>query len=251
MTTNATREIVKSPNGYELSRAWFDFCFENPEKISPKHSAIYFFAIEHCNRLGWKRKFGFPSQMTMEAIGIKKHQTYINAFKDLVDWNFFTLIQKSTNQYSANIICLTSAFPKKDKALDKAIVKHRARQGQSTGQGNGHINKQVNQLTNKPINQEEADFDIIKASEEIIKLYPAERIGLPREAQRSVFNAIMREIEKGTAKDWAIKVIKESTIAYANNGEGNEFKYGAKKWYDNEGYHNVVAKPKQSEMREF
>jgi len=143
-------------NGYELSRNWFDFCFENPEKIKPKHSAIYFFAIEHCNRLGWKKKFGFPSQMVMEAIGIKKHQTYIKAFNDIVDWGFFKLIQKSTNQYSSNIISLIPAMPKKGKALGKAIAKHRAKQiegiGQSTGQSIGHINKL---LTIEPINKEQ------------------------------------------------------------------------------------------------
>ena len=86
-------------NSYELSRRWFDFAFDNPEKVSPNHVAIYFFAIEHCNRLGWKTKFGFPTQMAMDALGIKKHQTYIRYFNDLVDWNFFDLIQKSQNQY--------------------------------------------------------------------------------------------------------------------------------------------------------
>jgi len=85
--------------GYDLSRNFFDFCFENPELISPNHSAIYFFAIEHCNRLGWKRKYGFPTQMAMDAIGIKKHSTYIRYFNDLVEWGFFELMQKSQNQY--------------------------------------------------------------------------------------------------------------------------------------------------------
>jgi len=99
--------------GYDLSRDWWDFCFENPEKITPSHSAIYFFAIEHCNRLGWKMKFGFPTQMAMDAIGIKKHQTYIKYFNEIVEWKFFKLIQKSTNQYSANIISLQTAMPKK------------------------------------------------------------------------------------------------------------------------------------------
>jgi len=141
-------------NGYELSRNWFDWSFENPEKISPNHSAIYFFAIEHCNRLGWKEKFGFPTQMVMDAIGIKKHQTYIKYFNDLVDWGFFNLVQKSTNQYSANIISIKCATPKNGKALDKAFIKHRTKQtetnGQSTGQSNSSVDKQ---LTNKPIKQ--------------------------------------------------------------------------------------------------
>jgi hypothetical protein len=111
-------------NGYDLSKVWFDFAFDHPEKISPNHAAIYFFAIEHCNRLGWKSKFGFPTQMAMDAIGIKKHSTYIRYFNDLVEWGFFKLIQKSRNQYSANIISLTNAKPKNGKALGKAIAKH-------------------------------------------------------------------------------------------------------------------------------
>jgi hypothetical protein len=105
---------------YELSRNYFDWCFENPDKISPVHTAIYFFAIEHCNRLGWKSKFGFPSQMTMDALGIKKHQTYIKYFRNLVDWGFIILIQESKNQYSSNIISISNAMPKNGKALDKA-----------------------------------------------------------------------------------------------------------------------------------
>jgi len=138
-------------NSYDLSRTWFDFCFDNPEKISPNHTAIYFFAIEHCNRLGWKKKFGFPSQMTMDAIGIKKNQTYTKYFNDLVEWGFFELIQKSKNQWSANIITLISAMPKNGKALDKAIMKHAAKQLEGTGQSNSTIVKQINKETKKQI----------------------------------------------------------------------------------------------------
>ena len=93
---------------FKMSRAWFDWCFENPELVSPNHSAVYFFAIEHCNRLGWKKKFGFPSQMAMEAVGIKSYNTYIKTFNNLVEWGFFDLLEKSKNQYSANIIVLVS-----------------------------------------------------------------------------------------------------------------------------------------------
>ena len=74
--------------GYDLSRKWFDYCFANPEKIKTNHTALYFFAIEHCNRLGWKDKFGFPTTMAMEALGIKSYNTYINTLNDIVDWGF-------------------------------------------------------------------------------------------------------------------------------------------------------------------
>ena len=129
-------------NTFELSRNFWNWAFENPEKINTNHSAIYFFAIEHCNRLGGKEKFGLPSMMTMEAVGIKKHQTYSKYFNQLIEFGFIKLIQKSTNQYSANIISLVYAMPKKDKALDKALVKHRAKQIESTGQSKDNIDKQ-------------------------------------------------------------------------------------------------------------
>jgi len=139
-------------NGYQLSRAWFDFCFENPELISPSHTAIYFFAIEHCNRLGWKSKFGFPTQMTMDALGIKKHQTYIRYFNDLCEWGFIKLVQRSMNQYSSNIISLQIARPKNGKALDKAFITHAAKQTESTGQSKDSIDKPI---TNNHLNQEQ------------------------------------------------------------------------------------------------
>lgn len=146
----------KNINSYDLSRNFWNFAFDNPEKISPNHAAIYFFAIEHCNRLGWKTKFGFPSQMTMDAIGIKKHSTYIRYFNDLVEWKFFDLIQKSANQYSSNIICLVSALPKNGEALDKAIVKHGAK----------HTAKQKEcKQTSKQLNKE-----TIKQREEKFKI---------------------------------------------------------------------------------
>ena len=141
-------------NSYELSRNWFDWCFENPEKINTNHHAIYFFAIEHCNRLGWKEKFGFPSQMTMDAIGIKNYRTYIKAFNDLVEFGFIDLIKKSSNQYSANVIAIVKNTKANTKALDNAFTTHNTKQSQSSVS----INKQTNNITNKQKNNI-PDFD--------------------------------------------------------------------------------------------
>jgi hypothetical protein len=118
-------------NSYELSRAFIDYAFENPDKINPTHYAIYFFAIEHCNRLGWKRKFGLPSQMVMEAIGVKNWRTYIKCFNDLVEFGFIEVIEKSKNQYSSNIIAIVKNTKATTKALDKALQKHSTKQGKS------------------------------------------------------------------------------------------------------------------------
>ncbi len=148
-------------NTYDLSKVWFDFCFENPEKISPNHTAIYFFALDLANRLSWKEKFGFPSHMAMEAIGIKKYQTYIKYFNQIVEWGFFELVQKSKNQYSSNIISIKSAIPENGKALGKAIIKHAAKQTQKQVESNSPIVKQETKETNK---QEKELFDIFRNS---------------------------------------------------------------------------------------
>jgi hypothetical protein len=118
-------------NGYELSRKFWDFAFENPDRIKPIHSAIYFFAIEHCNRLGWKEKFGLPSQMVMEAIGVKNWRTYSQGLNELIDFGFIKLLEKSSNQYSSNIIAIVNFTKADTKALDKALQKHGTKQGQS------------------------------------------------------------------------------------------------------------------------
>jgi uncharacterized protein YlbG (UPF0298 family) len=150
-------------NSYELSRSFIDFSFENPSKIKPNHYAVFFFAIEHCNRLGWKSEFGLPTSMTMEATGIRSYNTYIKTFTELNDFGFINIIEKSKNQYSSNIIALSNFDKALDKALDKAFIKHSTKHStkhipkqhestvQSTVQSISSINKQItnNQLNNK------------------------------------------------------------------------------------------------------
>jgi hypothetical protein len=140
-------------NVYQLSRNWFDWCFENPELISPNHSALYFFCIEHCNRLGWKEKFGLPTTMAKDAIGIRSYNTYIKTLNELVDFGFIKLIEKSKNQYSSNIIALSNNVKAHNKALDKALIKHVTKQSESTQQSIDSINKQDTSIqeTNIPI----------------------------------------------------------------------------------------------------
>ena len=119
---------------FKLSRQWFDWSFENPELIKPNHTALYFFIIEQCNRLGWKEKFGLPTTMTKEAIGIKSYNTYIDTLNDLVEWGFVKIIEKSKNQYASNIVAISNFDIAHNKALDKALIKHASKQSESTGE---------------------------------------------------------------------------------------------------------------------
>lgn len=123
--------ILMDLNSYELSRNFFDWSYENPELINPNHIALYFFIIEHCNRLGWKEKFGLPTTMAKDAIGIKNYKTYSKTLTDLIEWGFIKLIEKSTNQYSSNIVALVKNTKAHTKALSKATLKHHPKQVQS------------------------------------------------------------------------------------------------------------------------
>jgi hypothetical protein len=140
-------------NSYELSRAWFDYSFNHPDKIKPIHTSIYFFAIEHCNRLGWKTKFGFPTSMVLEATGIKSYSSYKKHFDEIVEFGFFKVHEYSKNQYSSNVIELTLNAKANNKALDKALSKHSTKQRQSIVS----INKQVT-IEQETIEQRKLSF---------------------------------------------------------------------------------------------
>ena len=140
-------------NSYQLSRTFFDWCFENPEKISPTHIAMYFFIIEHCNRLGWKDKFGLPTVMVKDAIGIRNFRTYAKTLNDLVEWGFIIMIEKSKNQYSSNIIAIVANAKAHTKAPAKALDKAMQKQIQKQSNSIVSINKQetIEQKTIKQI----------------------------------------------------------------------------------------------------
>lgn len=174
-------------NSYELSRSWFNWCFENPEKINPNHTAMYFFIIEHCNRLGWKEKFGLPMEMTKDAIGIKNYRTYSNTLNDLIEWKFINLVQKSKNQYSSNIIAIAKNTKANTKALDKAMQKHSQKQVHDIVCIDKPINnKQINNITEEQSLSLELEFnnfwniydkkvDAKKCKDKFLKLNDTER----------------------------------------------------------------------------
>lgn len=197
-------------SGYELSRNWFDWCFENPDMVRPVHTALYFFAIEHCNRLGWKDKFGLPTQMTMDAIGVKNWRTYSSAFEDIVGWGFFKVYERSKNQYSATVIGIVKNTKAKTKALSKATQKHSQKQSSSIVV----IDKPINKETIEPINN--TGFDFYKSLLEIgVKEQTAKDWMLVRKAKKAVnsitaFDGLKSQIEKsGLSANDCIKIAVE------------------------------------------
>jgi len=201
-------------NSYELSRLWFDFAFDNPSKITPAHGILYFFCIENCNRLGWKKEFGLPTTMAKEAIGIRSYNTYINTLNDLVDWGFIILIEKSKNQYSSNIIALSNFNKAHGKALDKAMSKHMTKQCESTIQSISSIDKHINNITinqEQDIEERQNDFPeptVIFTSTEI-KNEKEKKVAPKKESENEVVIYPIEQIQQRLS-EWEYELIENS-----------------------------------------
>lgn len=139
-------------NGYELSRAWFDFSFEKKE-ANVYHTSIFSWCIELNNRLGWKKEFGLPTQATMEGLSIGNKNTYLSALKDLEIWGFIKVIAEAKNQYQSCIIslCRSDNDTALYTALDTALIQHDIRHEYSTVHDTVYATDTIDkQLNHKP-----------------------------------------------------------------------------------------------------
>lgn len=93
-------------NGYDLTRAWFEFCFSNPRKVRPIHHAIIHWAFQKCNELGWPEEFQFPTDEACEVLGIQKPHTFRDALKELIEFGAIRMVQESTGRYVARWVSL-------------------------------------------------------------------------------------------------------------------------------------------------
>lgn len=131
-------------NGYTLSRQWFDWSFENPDKATSNHCALYMWLVEINNRLGWVDKFQITSTECMQGMCCKSYKTYKKCLDDLIEWGFVLVVLSSKNQYQCNIIALVKNTKANTKALTKAMLKHLPKQVQSIDQSTSHIHKPIN-----------------------------------------------------------------------------------------------------------
>lgn len=144
--------------GYELSKAWFDFAFENPGKVRPAHASLYFYIVDLWNRLGQSKEFGLPTEVAMMGASIGNYKTYIAALNDLSEYGFIKIVTRSKNQYTAKKIALVKNSKALTKALTKAVIEALPEAPyqsttQSTTRSSAGINKPVN-LKPETLNKE-------------------------------------------------------------------------------------------------
>jgi len=145
-------------SGYELSRQWFDFQFENSSKVTPSHGMLYLFLCEINNRMGWCQEFQITAKECMQGMSCHSYNTYKKCLDDLIDFGFIKLVRKSSNQWQTNIIALSKNDKALYKALDKALIKHSTNQSESTIQSTGDI------LKPKTINLKQENNETIAVS---------------------------------------------------------------------------------------
>ena len=109
---------------FELIKNFFCWAEENPEKVKPYHWAIYMVAVEKCNQLGWKEKFGLPTIHSMEITGISSRRTYYKGLNELIDFGFLKIIQKAKNQYHSVVVMLMTCQDKNDVSIASTEQQH-------------------------------------------------------------------------------------------------------------------------------
>jgi hypothetical protein len=137
-------------NGYELSRYWFDWAFENPDLINANDTALYMWLIEKNNRCGWSEKFSISSTESMSACGFKTYPPYKKSFDRLIELGFVIMVKKSINQFQSNVIALSKNNKAIVKALDKASLTHSIKHVESNSESTFDINKQETIKPEKP-----------------------------------------------------------------------------------------------------
>jgi hypothetical protein len=194
--------------GYELSRNWFNWAFENKD-AKVQHTALYLWIVELNNRLGWKKEFAIPTIDTMEGLSIGNKSTYLSALKDLKHWGFIKIIKESKNQYQACIIslCHYENDTAQVTALDTALIMPYRNSPSidtsidtSIGVSIAPIDKPINKETIKPVNKEKIEkFDVEKylieqgISIELIKEFIQHRKNKKAPINKIVMNGIERE----------------------------------------------------------
>lgn len=149
-----TEEKKSNPNGYKLSRDWFEFVLDNPDKVSGNHTALYFWIVEINNRCGWREKFSITVKECMDGMSCKHRNTYSKCFKDLIEWGFITVVVPAVNQYQCNVIALTKNVQACKQASDRHVSKQVTGTDTSNNAGTDTILKHLNHQNDKNLKPE-------------------------------------------------------------------------------------------------
>lgn len=115
--------MKKELTGYDLSRQWFAFLWDNPSKVTANDTALYFFLCQLWNQLGQPNEFQVTAKECQTGMSANSYNTFKKSFDKLKEMGCLKLIKQSTNQYQCNVIALSKIDIAEYKALNKAMYK--------------------------------------------------------------------------------------------------------------------------------
>jgi hypothetical protein len=134
---------------FDYFNGYWDWASNNPNKVNPTSTAIYFYILSVANELHWKESFGLSSTQIMNGVKIATYKTYKKHFDELVDSGLLKVIEPSINQYKSNVIALVK--------FTKARPKQSIEQGVSTNQSTTHNHKTIKNVKEDIDNTAKAD----------------------------------------------------------------------------------------------
>lgn len=183
-------------NGYELTKDWFNFRFNNPSQTRAGHTELYLYIVDQWNRLGQNKEIGLPTGFTMKSLNIGSYNTYKSLLDNLIEWGFIVVIKDSSNQHSSKIVALSNNDKASDKALDKATAKATDK---ATDKPTDTIIEQGN------IGTKEYNPPISPKGELIVKKQRAEKSSLTSPEQIEAFDQF-RKLFSGTKRGLATEL---------------------------------------------
>lgn len=93
---------------------FYQWIEENPDKVDPYITAVYFALLNRANKSGWKDKFAIILIDLQETCGINSRTTMLKTLAKLEEFGFLQTVSTTQNQYKNRVICL----PLNEKHLD-------------------------------------------------------------------------------------------------------------------------------------
>ena len=206
-----------SKNGYTLTKKWFDWCLDNREQNSPALTALYLYIIERCNSLGWKEKFGIPTEHTMYILAIGSYNTYKKHLQKLNDIGFIKIHEKSKNQFSSNIIGLSNFDEPTDEASDEPrdtlVTKQVTNHVTSLLSHNKTIKQETKKLKNNSLYDSYTFFastDFAECYNDFVKMRKKIKKPMTERAEKMILNKLVKMCGEDTKQ--AIEILERSIL---------------------------------------
>jgi hypothetical protein len=91
---------------FDYFNNFYQWIEDNPDKVDPYITAVYFALLNRANKSGWKDKFAIILIDLQETCGINSRTTMLKTLSKLEEFGFLQTVSTTQNQYKNRIISL-------------------------------------------------------------------------------------------------------------------------------------------------